>query len=142
MTTNEPGETPDELPPTPLARLAAEAKDKMAAKPERHGPAAVKAMAAVVRDLRGMPDIAVTREGPAKLRIGRRGKVGFIVLAYDEAITAMDVTVGGFSEPRAPGARASDRYALQGEAWVHMSGGGDLFTDLRDHILKLYPELA
>jgi hypothetical protein len=142
MATNDSGGPSDELPPTPLASLVAAAKEKMAPKPDRHGPAAVRAMAAVVRDLKGMPDLLVTRESATRLRIGRRNRVGFIVLAYDAAISSIDVSIGGFSEPQLPGDPSSHRYALHGDAWVRMDGGDEMFDDLRVHMLRLYPELA
>ncbi len=132
----------EELPPTALASLVAAAKETMVVKPDRHGPAAVRAMAAVVRDLKGMPDLSVTRESATRLRLARRGKVGFIVIDYDAAVLSMQVEVGGFSEPVAPGTPKSHRYALQGETWTQMAGGGDLFTDLKAHVVRLYPELA
>lgn len=140
-TQDEPGQS-EELPPTPLASLVDAAKEALATKPDRHGPAAVKAMAAIVRDLKGMPDLSVTRESAARLRLARRGKVGFIVIDYDSVVSTMQVEVGGFSDPVAPGTPKSHRYALQGETWTQMDGGGDFFADLRAHVLRLYPELA
>ncbi len=140
-TKDEPGPS-DELPPTALASLVSAAKEAMVVKPDRHGPAAVKAMAAVVRDLKGMPDLSVTRESATRLRLARKGKVGFIVIDYDAAVLSMQVEVGGFSEPVAPGTPKSHRYALQGETWTQMEGGGDLFADLKAHVVRLYPELA
>ena len=136
----EPPHT-DELPTTALASLVSAAKEKLTTKPDRHGPAAVKAMAAVVRDLKGMPDLSVTRETSTRLRLGRKGKVGFIVIEYDPAILALQVSVGGFSDPREPGTPA-ERYSLQGETWMHMGGGGDFFAELRAHLLRIYPELG
>ena len=132
----------DELPPTPLASLVAAAKEAMVAKPDRHSPAAVKAMAAVVRDLKGMPDLSVTRESATRLRLARKGKVGFIVIDYDAAVLSMQVEVGGFSDPVPPGTPKSHRYALQEDTWTRMDGGGDLFSELKTHLVRLYPELA
>jgi hypothetical protein len=147
MTTND--ETPppppaaDELPPTSLAGLVAAAKEKMlAAKVDRHGPAALKAMAAVVRDLKGMPELSISRETSTRLKLSRKGKVGFITIEYDPAILTIEVSAGGFSDAREPGAPKSQRYSLQGEEWTHMEGGGDLFGEIKTALIRLYPELA
>jgi hypothetical protein len=146
MTTND--ETPpppatDELPTTSLAGLVAAAREKMlAAKVDRHGPAALKAMAAVVRDLKGMPELSITRESSTRLKLSRKGKVGFVTIEYDPSILTIEVAAGGFTEAREPGAPKSQRYALQGEEWAHMEGGGDLFSEIKTHLMRLYPELA
>jgi hypothetical protein len=141
MANNEKPPHTDELPTTSLASLVSAAKEKMVVKPDRHGPAAVKAMAAVVRDLKGMPDLSVTRESTNRLKLARKGKVGFIVIDYDPAILTLEVSVGGFSDVREPGTPA-ERYSLQEETWMHMGGGGDFFSELRTHLLRIYPELA
>ncbi len=145
MTT--PDETPpppatEELPVTPLASLVAKAKEHMAARPDRHGPAAVKAMAAIVRDLKGMPELTAARDSASKLRLTRKGRVGHVVIEFDAAIACMIVTVGGFSEERAPGDGKPAKFALHGDVWQSMEGGDDLFADIHARILKLYPELA
>jgi hypothetical protein len=134
--------TPDELPPTPLVNLVARAKEALAPKEDRHGPAAIKAMAAVVRDLAGMPGLIVTRETQTRLKLARKGKVGFVTLWYDAAVVTMHVEVGGFYEGREPGSPKSDRYLLQGTTWHRMDGEGELFADLRTHLVRIYPELA
>jgi hypothetical protein len=143
MTSKDPA-SPDgaaELPPTALADLVAAAKEKMHPEPDRHGPAATRAMAAVVRDLKGLPELSVSRESATRLRLGRRGKVGFVVIEYQPKILAIEVSVGGFSgeDPTAP---KSHRYTLQGDEWARLDGGGDLFGELRAHLLRIYPELA
>lgn len=132
---------PNELPPTALADLVKAAQERMHPEPDRHGPSATRAMAAVVRDLKGLPDLAVSRESATRLRLGRRGKVGFVVIEYQPKILAIEVSVGGFSgeDPTAPKAH---RYTLQGEQWGRLDGGGDLFGDLRAHLLRIYPELG
>jgi hypothetical protein len=98
-------------------------------------------MAAVVRDLKGMPDLSVTRESSTRLRLTRKNKVGFLVIEFDSAIGCIDLSQGGFTEARVPGAPKSLRFALQGDDWTGMEGGGDLFTEIRTALLKLYPEL-
>jgi hypothetical protein len=131
----------EELPATPLAGLVSAAKEKLAAKVDRHGPAAVKAMAAIVRDLKGMPELVVTRESATRIKLTRKGKVGFIVVEYDAAILSIDMSVGGFSEAREPGAPKAVRYSLADDDWKSMTTGDDLFADLKLHLVRLYPEL-
>jgi hypothetical protein len=131
----------DELPPTALASLVTAAKEKFVAKPDRHGPAAVKAMAAVVRDLKGMPELSIVRESATRLRLTRKGRDGFVVIEYDAAVLSIDVSAGGFGDARDPGAKKADRFGLQGDQWMRMEGGGDIFTELHAQVLRLYPEL-
>lgn len=142
MAPQDEKETPDELPPTALASLVAKAKEKVVQEPDRHGPAAVKAMAAIVRDLKGMPELSVTRESGARIRLARRGKVGFVVVDYDAAVHVIEVSSGGFSEPVEPGTPKSHRYTLVGAEWQRMDGGGELFAEIKRHLVRLYPELA
>src|SRR5579871_4750298 len=137
-----PPEPHDELPATPLAGLVTQAKEKFADKPDRHGPAAVKALAAVVRDLKGMPELSVAREGSTRLRLSRKGRVGFVVVEFDAAILTMHLSTGGFVDEKRPGDAKTEKFGLHGDTWVSMDGGADLFAELRTLVLKLYPELA
>ena len=101
-------------------------------------------MAAVVRDLKGMPEIVVGREGTHRIRIARRGKVGALGLEYLPNIRAIELTYVGF-----PGADPSTtkmrRYAWADDAvgeWSRLDGGGELFADIKDALVRLYPELG
>ncbi len=131
-----------ELAPTTLADLAARAREQLTDEPDRHRPAAIRALAAVVRDLKGMPGLLVTREG-ARIRIVRAGRVGALVLEYRHSMLAIEVQLDGFpSMP--PGVPRSFRYTLQApERWVRLdpTDPSDLFDDLRERLLALYPEL-
>ncbi len=133
---------PAELAPTTLADLAARAREQLTDEPDRHRPAAIRALAAVVRDLKGMPGLLVTREG-ARIRIVRAGKVGALVLEYRHSMLAIELQLDGFpSMP--PGVPRSFRYGLQPpERWLRLDPGdpSDLFDDLRERLLALYPEL-
>lgn len=138
-----PAPEADALPPTRLAALVGRAKERMVVEPDRAGPASVKAMAAVVRDLKGMPELSVSREGSHRMRLGRRGKIGSIVLEYQPAIRAMELSVEGFSEPAQPGAVKVHRYTLQvDDTWRRLDEVGELFADIQEAIERLYPELG
>lgn len=141
MSTKGPADPNDELPPTPLADLVKAAKEKIHPEVDRHGPAATRAMAAVVRDLKGLPELSVSRESATRLRLSRKGKVGHVIIEYLPKILAIEVSVGGLSgdDPLAP---KSHRYGLEGEEWTRLDGAGDLFGELRSHMLRIYPELA
>src|SRR5262245_47474423 len=78
----------DDLPATGLRELVGRASEKFGPTPDRHGPAAVRAMAAIVRDLKGMPNLVVTRESGQRMRLSRRGKVGAITIEYQPNILA------------------------------------------------------
>ncbi len=138
----DPTAPPDaDLPRTALADLVDLAKEKLQPEVDRHGPAATKAMAAVVRDLKGLPDLVATRESGARLRLGRRGKVGFVTIEYQPKILAIEVRAGGFSDddPLAPKAR---RYTLHEDVWRELDAESELFADLRAHLVRIYPELG
>jgi len=137
-------ETPtDDLPPTELASLVARAKEKVQPEPDRHGPAAVKAMAAIVRDLKGMPELSVTRESGARIKLSRKNKVGHVVVEYDPKALYIEVSAGGFpSDVIEPGAPKGHRHTLHDGVWSRMDGGGDLFSEVRAGLVRLYPELA
>jgi hypothetical protein len=142
-----------ELPPTPLAALAERARQRLGPEPDRAGPAATKAMAAIVRDLKGMPDLVVSREHATRIRIHRRGKVGAVGLEYLPSIRAVEVTHIGFPDPE-PGAPRGHRYTFRvspdepadaghlGGAWQRLDEGGELFDDVKEALLRLYPELG
>jgi hypothetical protein len=148
MGTNE-GDTPpppqpsEDLPATELASLVTRAKERVLPEPDRHGPAAVRAMAAVVRDLKGMPELQVVRETGTRIKLSRKNKVGWIVIEYDPKILVMEVSIGGFSDlPNEPGSPKAHRHTLQDNVWTRLDGGGDLFSEIRQYIIRLYPELA
>lgn len=130
----------DELPETGLADLVRRAEERCKPEPDRFGPAATRAMVAIVRDLKGLPDLLVSRETSNRLRLGRKGKVGFLIVEYQPKILAIEVSLGGFSDVDL--AERARRYTLQGETWSRLDGGGDLFADLREHLVRIYPELA
>jgi hypothetical protein len=134
----------DALPPTALAGLAKLARERLGPEPDRAGPAAVRAMAAVVRDLKGMPEIVVQRESTHRIRIARRGKVGAIGLEYLPSIRAMELEYVGF--PGAdPTTVKSRRYAWASDdagEWSRLDGGGELFGDIKEALVRLYPELG
>lgn len=137
--------TPDALPPTPLARLAQIAKEKMGPEPDRATPAAMRAMAAIVRDLKGMPEILVTRESTHRIKLARKGKVGALAVAYDAAVRAMTLELIDF-----PGeeelSKKKHRFTFfpdRGEAgeWIRLDDSGELFADVEAMIVRLYPEI-
>lgn len=134
----------DALPPTPLAGLAKLARERLGPEPDRAGPAAVRAMAAVVRDLKGMPEIVVQRESTHRIRVARRGKVGAIGLEYLPSIRAIELQYLGFPGTD-PSSTKLRRYAWADDGsgeWARLDGGGELFGDLREGVVRLYPELG
>src|SRR5690242_9083751 len=56
-------------PPTALAGLRALARERLGPEPDKAGPAATRTMAAIVRDLKGMPEILVTREHTHRIKL-------------------------------------------------------------------------
>jgi hypothetical protein len=148
MTIKPPNPGPpeaDALPATALADLRALAKERLGPEPDKAGPGATRAMAAVVRDLKGMPEILVTREHQQKIKLQRRGKIGAVTLEYHPNIRAMEVGFLGFPDAD-PTTTKLHRYTFfegkgsHGE-WHRLDEGGELFGDVRQALLKLYPEL-
>ena len=139
-----PGE-PEGLPPTALASLRALAKERLGPEPDKAGPAATRTMAAVVRDLKGMPEILVTREHTHKIKLQRRGKIGGVTLEYHPNIRAMEVGYVGFPDAD-PTTVKLHRYTFaeskgtHGE-WHRLDDGGEIIGDVHQALLKLYPEL-
>lgn len=143
MSTKGPDEK-DALPKTSLADLVQKAKEKVGAEPDKHGPSATLTLAAIVRDLKGMPEISITRESNMRIRLARRGKIGALVLEYLANITAIELTYDGF--PGAPTDIKQRRYTLDSEqtgaSWHRLDRGGELIEDVREGMLRLYPELG
>ncbi len=134
----------DALPATKLADLAAKARAKIGKEPDKAGISATRTFAAIVRDLKGMPEISVSRESNMKIRVGRRGKVGGITLEYIANIVAIELNYLSFStEPTDVKVR---RYTLGAEEgsdeWLRLDRGGELLADVREAMLKLYPEIG
>lgn len=147
MSAKKPDGDADALPPTPLADLARVARERLGQEPDRAGPAATRAMAAVVRDLKGMPEILVTRDGTHAITIARRGKIGGLTIEYRPAIRAIEITYGDFSVDPDPLAKKLHRYTFSpGDgphgAWRRLDEASELFADVRATLLRLYPELA
>lgn len=141
---NEPTPPPPETesPPTALAGLRALARERLGPEPDKAGPAATRTMAAIVRDLKGMPEILVTREHTHRIKLQRRGKVGAVTLEYQVKIRAMEVGHVGFPEAD-PTTVKLHRYTwadTRGE-WHRLDDGGELIEDVRRALLRLYPEL-
>ncbi|MEZ4300341.1 MAG: hypothetical protein R3B70_35680 [Polyangiaceae bacterium] len=134
------------LPPTALAELRDKAKERLGPEPDKAGPAAMRTMAAVVRDLKGMPEILVQREHTHKIKLQRRGKVGGVTIEFHAKIAAMEVgfLYQGDIDPTATKLHrytfAADR-GPSGE-WRRLDDGGELIDDVRRTLLKLYPELG
>ena len=78
-------------PPTALAGLRDLARDRLSPQPDKAGPSATRTMAAIVRDLKGMPEILVAREHTHKIKLQRRGKLGAITIEYQAKIAALEV---------------------------------------------------
>lgn len=143
MTSKGPDDA-DALPKTSLADLVQKAREKVGAEPDKSGPSATRTMAAIVRDLKGMPEISITRESNMRIRLVRRGKVGALVVEYHANITAIELHYDGF--PGAPTDVKRRRYTLDaeqtGSEWHRLDRGGELIADVRDAMLRLYPELG
>lgn len=136
----------DALPPTALARLRDLAKERLGPEPDKAGPSAMRTMAAIVRDLKGMPEIVVAREHTHKIKLQRRGKVGALTIEYHAKITAIEVGFLNFSDAD-PTTTKLHRYtyaAARGPAgeWIRLDDGGELIEDVRRTLVKLYPELG
>lgn len=136
----------DALPPTALARLRDLARERLGPEPDRAGPSAMRTMAAIVRDLKGMPEILVLREHTHKIKLQRRGKVGALTIEYLAKITAIEVGFLNFPDAD-PTTTKLHRYTFaaqrgpQGE-WLRLDDGGELIEDVRRTLVKLYPELG
>jgi len=141
-------------PQTSLAALAKLAKEKLGPEPDLATPAATRTFAAIVRDLKGMPELLVTREHTHRLRLGRRGKVGSLGLEFRPNIRAIELSYIGFpgADPTTikmhrytyaapPGAHLPEANTPLGK-WHRMDEGGELIADVQDGLARLYPELA
>ena len=148
--TSKPGAPPprdsDALPPTALAGLRDLALERLGPEPDKAGPSAMRTMAAIVRDLKGMPEILVAREHTHKIKLQRRGKVGAVTIEYHAKITALEVGFLNFPDAD-PTTIKLHRYTYSetrvpaGE-WVRLDDGGELIEDVRRTLLRLYPELG
>ncbi|MFO0585960.1 MAG: hypothetical protein U0441_00400 [Polyangiaceae bacterium] len=153
MTTKPEATPPNAAPPeqetpapTALAALRDLARDRLGPQPDKAGPAATRTMATVVRDLKGMPDILVTREHTHKIKLQRRGKIGAISIEYQPKIASMEVGYANFSDID-PTTTRLFRYVFAAEKgpggeWHRIDDGGELIDDVRRALLKLYPELG
>lgn len=131
-------------PATKLADFVRAAREQLGPEPDRTTPAATKTMAAVIRDLKGLPEVSVKREG-FKLKLGRRGKVASITLEYQEKIRAMELGYVSFPDAD-PTAVKLRRYTCtpDGElgVWERLDGAGELIDDIKEALTVLYPELG
>ena len=132
--------------PTTLASLRDRARERLGPQPDKAGPAATRTMAAIVRDLKGMPEILVAREHTHKIKLQRRGKLGAITIEYQVKIASMEVGYAHFPDID-PTTTRLYRYAFQpavGDAgeWHRLDDGGELIEDVKRALLKLYPELG
>jgi len=132
-------------PQTSLAGLAKKVRERLGPEPDVATPAATRTLAAVVRDLKGMPELLVTREHRYRLRLGRRGKVGSIGLEYHPNIRALEIGYLNF-----PGADPTTvklhRYTFfpdKGETgeWQRMDEGGEFIEDVQTALARFYPEI-
>ena len=107
-------------------------------------------MAAIVRDLKGMPEILVTRENPMRLKLMRRGKVGAIFIEYHPKVRYVQVDYEDFPGMNPTSTRMfrymfevdrGDTVSAAGE-WQRTDSGGELIDDVRNALLRLYPELG
>lgn len=141
-------------PPTKLAEFARRARERLGPEPDRATPAATRTMAAIVRDLKGLPELVVKRESAFKLKLGRRGKVPAITIEYHEKIGAIELAYLAFpdTDPTttkvrrytfAEGDAASPKAGETGTGeWTRLDGGGELVDDVRDALAVIYPELG
>ncbi len=133
-------------PPTALAGLRDLARDRLSPQPDKAGPSATRTMAAIVRDLKGMPEILVAREHTHKIKLQRRGKLGAITIEYQAKIAALEVGHAHFPDMD-PTTTKLYRYTFapakgpEGE-WHRIDDGGELIDDVKRALLKLYPELG
>jgi hypothetical protein len=137
----------DEAPQlTPLAALAKAAREQLGPEPDYATPAADSTLAAIVRDLKGMPELTVSREHKHRLRLGRRGKVGALGLEYRPNIRALELSFIGFpgSDPTTVKMHRYTFLADKGPKgeWHRMDEGGEFMEDVHAGISRLYPELA
>jgi hypothetical protein len=134
------------LPPTKLAYFARKAVERLTPEPDQAGPAAIRTMAAIVRDLDGLPEVSITRESKHRLRLGRRGKVLALALEYKLPIRALELEYLNLpgADPTSPKFRRYTYYADRGEngSWHRMDDGGELIDDVQDAFALLYPELG
>ena len=141
-----PPPEPEALPPTALAGLRDLAKERLGPEPDKAGPSAMRTMAAVVRDLKGMPEILVAREHTHKIKLQRRGKVGALTIEYHAKIAVIELGFLNFADAD-PTTTKLHRYTFfpargpSGE-WQRLDDGGELLDDVRRTLLKLYPELG
>src|SRR5262245_32148123 len=122
-----PIEEADTLPATALAQLAQAAKERLRDRPDVESPAAIRTMAAIVRDLKGMPEISVTREHPHRIKIARRGKVGSLSIEYDSRVRYVQVEYDDFPGTD-PTTATMHRYMLEPKTgeWHRIDQGGEL----------------
>ncbi|MBK6514779.1 MAG: hypothetical protein IPM79_33530 [Polyangiaceae bacterium] len=143
---SKPNDEEDAPKETSLAELARLARERMGPEPDFATPAALSTLAAVVRDLKGMPQLTVSREHKHRLRLGRRGKVGSLGLEYHPKIHALEL--GFLNWPGLdPTSMKVYRYTFDKEKgaageWHRMDDGGEFIEDVRDALSKLYPELG
>jgi hypothetical protein len=132
-----------DAPATALASLAQRARERLGPEPDRAGPAATKTLAAIVRDLKGMPEILVTRDGTHRIKLARRGKVGSLTLDYDQKVRFMQLELLGFPGSEDPTTARMFRYTLHHETgeWRRLDDAGEIIEDVRRALLRLYPEI-
>ncbi len=146
--TEDDAEGADEpaLPPTKLADFAKRAQEKLTAEPDKATPAAVRTMAAIVRDLDALPEVSVNRESKFRLKLGRRGKVLSIALVYKPNIRALELEY--YNLPGAdPTTAKMRRYTFHADRgafgeWHRMDEGAELVDDVQHVFSILYPELS
>lgn len=152
--TTKPGDKPEPAEPegptpapplTALAGLRDLARERLGPQPDKAGPSATRTMAAIVRDLKGMPEILVAREHTHKIKLQRRGKLGAITIEYQVKIAALEVGYAHFPDID-PTTTKLYRYTLvtkgEGDEWHRIDDGGELIDDVKRALLKLYPELG
>ncbi|MCC6528108.1 MAG: hypothetical protein IT373_36010 [Polyangiaceae bacterium] len=132
-------------PPTALAELARRARTELGPEPDLATPAATRTLAAIVRDLKGMPEVLVTREDAQRIKLARRGKVGALVIGYDTQVRYMQVEYQNFpgTDPTTVRLHRYTFDAAQGDGgqWRRLDLASDLIADVQHALLRLYPEL-